>query len=130
MALIEMVEATCPTCHILHSFPKSLYDRLQETKPNHTVYCPVGHKWHYRGETELVLERRRRQAAEQTNARLAEDAAEADRKRLTAERALKRHKTRTKAGVCPCCTRTITNMARHMQTQHPDYNVVPLKKPA
>lgn len=27
---------------------------------------------------------------------------------------------RIKAGVCPCCTRTFQNLARHMHTKHPD----------
>lgn len=31
---------------------------------------------------------------------------------------------------CPCCTRTFANMARHMKTQHPDYNVVPMARKA
>src|SRR5690606_15231496 len=25
-------------------------------------------------------------------------------------------------GVCPCCNRSFTNVARHMRTQHPDYD--------
>lgn len=24
-------------------------------------------------------------------------------------------------GVCPCCTRTFTNLSRHMTTNHPDF---------
>lgn len=44
-----------------------------------------------------------------------------------AERKLATHKKRASAGVCPCCNRTVSQMARHMQAKHPDYNVVPLK---
>lgn len=30
-------------------------------------------------------------------------------------------KKRTANGVCPCCTRSFTNLQRHMKSQHPDY---------
>lgn len=30
-------------------------------------------------------------------------------------------KKRVAAGVCPCCTRTFQNLARHMAHQHPEY---------
>ena len=42
-----------------------------------------------------------------------------------------RLKRRVAAGTCPCCQRTVAQLARHMQTKHPDYgktdNVVALK---
>lgn len=28
---------------------------------------------------------------------------------------------RIAAGVCPCCRRSFTDLARHMSSQHPDY---------
>jgi hypothetical protein len=28
---------------------------------------------------------------------------------------------RIKNGVCPCCTRSFTNLRRHLQTKHPEY---------
>ena len=28
---------------------------------------------------------------------------------------------RIKNGICPCCNRTITQLARHMKTKHPEY---------
>lgn len=30
-------------------------------------------------------------------------------------------KRRVANGVCPCCTRTFTNLARHMASQHPEH---------
>lgn len=35
-----------------------------------------------------------------------------------------RIKNRIGNGVCPCCKRTFTNLARHMKGQHPDYRNV------
>ncbi len=61
------------------------------------------------------------------------------RKNLNQQREKTRHKTRQLAaqkgvttriknrignGVCPCCKRTFTNLARHMKGQHPDYTNV------
>lgn len=41
---------------------------------------------------------------------------------LSKEQASKaRLKKRIKNGVCPCCTRSFTNVQRHMATKHPDY---------
>ena len=124
---LDMVTATCPTCHMPHSFPRSLYDDLQRTKPNHTIYCPMGHRWHYNGENELDVELRKRQRAEQENARLAQEAASEARKRVAAEAKLKQHTKRTAAGLCPCCNRSFRQLKAHLKSKHPDYNVVPLK---
>ena len=42
--------------------------------------------------------------------------------RLRAQKAAKtRLKNRIAAGVCPCCNRSFVNLARHMNTKHPDY---------
>lgn len=129
----RLTDLTCGVCHVEFAIPTSLHDKAYH---NHAIgfWCPMGHKVFFQGDSPLVLEQRRRQRLEQENARLAEEArnaADAERlARLRADRAKKslaRHKTRASAGVCPCCTRTFSNMARHMKTKHPDYNVVHLK---
>ena len=35
--------------------------------------------------------------------------------------ALEKTKKRVSCGVCPCCNRSFSALARHMKTQHPDY---------
>lgn len=132
---IDLVTATCPTCCITYAFPRRLYDKAQEEKPNFTLYCPLGHKWHYRGESDVDRERRLRQQAEQRIAQAQDEAAEARAAAERAQRKLQRHVKRAAAGTCPCCQRTFANMAQHMKRQHPDYvkktgaNVVPLRNP-
>lgn len=78
-----------------------------------TVHCPAGHKIRY-GATALSK-------AEEALARerAAHDQTRADRDTL--KRKEKKMARRLKAGVCPCCQRTFTNMARHMTTKHPEY---------
>jgi hypothetical protein len=91
-------------------------------------HCPNGH---LQGWSKDVCEdekmRRERDLLKQETARLEESITAERRLREEAEMALRKHKKRAAAGVCPCCTRTFSNMARHMKTKHPDYNVVPLK---
>lgn len=126
-ANVPMQQCECFQCKIVFWFPMSLYRQLQEQKPNKSFWCPAGHQQHYLGETVLQRERRLRQVAEQETARLADEAAVAVRARLRAEQETRRLKKRASAGTCPCCQRTFGNMARHMKSKHPTYNVVPLK---
>lgn len=37
------------------------------------------------------------------------------------QEAAARARKRAKHGVCPCCHRTVAQMARHMKTKHPDF---------
>ena len=126
---MNLVTVSCPNCWIEYAIPSALDSKLREMKAHKCVYCPNGHQWHYTGETEAAIERRKRQLAEQANARLAEEAAKHNRARLKAEADLRQHRRRTKAGLCPCCNRSFVNMQRHMATKHPDYNVVALPNP-
>jgi len=41
------------------------------------------------------------------------------RNEMKANTELKRVKRRINGGVCTCCNRTFTNLARHMKTKHP-----------
>lgn len=122
-----MITMSCCVCYIEFGIPDAMHKRARELG-NFKIkfYCPVGHEQGF-GESEIDKERRARQRAEQEQARLADEAAQAKRKLATTEKVLASHKKRAAAGVCPCCNRTVSQMARHMKTQHPDYNVVPLK---
>jgi len=126
---MSLATVICPSCWIEYAIPEGLERKAREVKDRKSIYCPNGHSWHYTGEREVDIERRKRQQLEQANARLHEEAQKAIRDRNAAQRDLKRHRTRTKAGLCPCCNRSFVNMQRHMATKHPDYNVVALPNP-
>lgn len=101
-----------------------------------TFYCVHGHKQQFvKGKSDLTLaqealaaERQARQRAEQRVAQWQDDAREA---RAQAEREKRRANgykghaakisKRAKAGVCPCCNRTFSQLARHMASQHPQF---------
>ncbi|NBW14536.1 MAG: hypothetical protein EBR82_41710 [Caulobacteraceae bacterium] len=109
----------CYKCAVEFYMP----DILEATCRRHTdqsFYCPNGHGQVYK--TSITDELRRERdllkqqiAQKDDEIRLEREAADKERKRLV------RLQKRTAAGVCQCCNRTFTNVARHMQTKHPDF---------
>lgn len=86
-----------------------------------TIYCPSGHAggWH---ETE-VDKLRKQLAQEQHRANtLKEELRVRTETLIKAESAARRLKKRASAGVCPCCNRTVSQMARHMKSKHPEFD--------
>lgn len=130
--MADLVTTRC-WCSVEHAVPRSLYE-LAQRDHKQAVFCPLGHQWVAAGETEADKQRRRAERAEQDKARVEEQLAQACSERDAAERSrarvagdLKRHKIRASNGICPCCNRQFADMARHMKSKHPTYNVVPLK---
>lgn len=107
-----------------HSFymTRDHYDACKDYKRG--WFCPIcGKSRVFTGETkiaklekELATEKKRKEWAEQ-EARLSREQAE------KAERSKARLQKRVKNGVCPCCHRTVSQLARHMKSKHPDYAV-------
>lgn len=124
----------CAICAITFGIPKRFDD--DRRKDHKDFYCPSGHINVYRGESEEEKLRRERDIAKQQVARAEEDAARERRKAEKAVRETKRLKKRVGAGVCPCCQRSVRQMALHMKTKHPEFvaeettNIVPIKKKA
>lgn len=113
-----MVGQNCINCGVLFMIPDSFNSRLRETHAN--FYCPNGHAQYYTGKTEAekLREELERTQRNLTAAKCAEAEQRTEREKV--ERKLKRTCKRIHAGVCPCCNRTFTNLARHMATQHPE----------
>jgi hypothetical protein len=109
---------------MLYAIPERLQKAAIEHPGNKangwTLCCPIGHTWHYTGPTPLERERQRADRAEQ-RAQATRDLLEHEQR---SHAATKGHLTRTRkrvaAGVCPCCTRHVTHLERHMTTQQPD----------
>lgn len=110
--------------------PDSLYDAAK-CSSSISFWCAYGHQQHFvEGETDETKLRRERDNLKQQNARLADEAQQALIRANKAEGVTRRLKKRVAQGVCPCCHRTVAQMAAHMKTKHPDYvsdNVVNLK---
>ena len=130
---------SCSECGVVYYFSDAWCQRA--TSEGRSWYCPNKHGQTF-GESEADKLRRERDRLKQENARLEEDRnaaydaeqkAIAEKKRVAAQ--LKRAQKRSAAGVCPCCNRTVSQMADHIATNHPEYAkehgvVVPLKTKA
>lgn len=111
--LAQSLEAeTCCTCGVLFAIPAHL--RAQLRKNHNWFYCPNGHTQHYTSETdaEKLKKQVERLTKEKEWAVQAQTKAEAETAKL---------KKRVAKGTCPCCKRTVSQLARHMETKHPGY---------
>lgn len=97
-------------------------------------YCPNGHGQHYskseadRLRAQLATAEKDKQRAIKEKQWAEESARQNRESRLATERKLTaakgqqtRLRNRIKNGVCPCCTRTFSNLQRHIATQHPEF---------
>lgn len=98
-------------------------------------YCPNGHCQSFHGKSEeeklreqLKAEREAKAALQRETAILAQDLTverearkSVQRKLSTTKATLTKTRKRVAGGVCPCCTRSFTNLRRHMATKHPDF---------
>jgi hypothetical protein len=90
--------------------------------------CPAGHAQHYTAKSESERLKDELENMRGT-AKWYEDAyarQQVERQRLQRVVSAKKGtitklKKRAANGVCPCCTRTFANVARHMATKHPGF---------
>ena len=121
----ELVSITCGECGVEFAMPRHMQTtRLEDKK---IFYCPNGHSRAYVKsrvqELEALLEAQKRdtewqkQRVERLNKDLTTQRAQTTKARNKLER--------VSNGVCPCCTRSFTNLRRHMETKHPDFKKAP-----
>jgi hypothetical protein len=110
-------------CGIHLAAPQDLY--RQAKLHGKSLYCPLGHSFSYSDTTEEENRRLRLQLDdERARVRHAREDADHQRRRVIAYKGvIGKTKKRIAHGVCPCCTRTFENLARHIATKHPDYLV-------
>jgi hypothetical protein len=103
------------------------YETLKRS--SQTFRCPWGHEQHFplgkseaqKLQEELDRERRRRQTAEQNIEWESQQRKQAERSATAYKGQATRLRNRAKSGVCPCCNRTVSQLARHMASKHPDF---------
>lgn len=119
IATTHLVPHTCGECGVVFGFPNDLLEQRQSD--GQRWYCPNGHCRIF-NETDAVRLRRAEAQLTSTKDQLqaAKNEAEETRRTLVRERA------RFANGVCPCCNRSFSNVRRHMETKHPDYDTSPL----
>ena len=122
----------CITCGVTFFVPAEFKARRRVDAV--TFYCPSGHSMLYR-ETEADRLRKQLKAAE---AKVEQERKDKEwfKQNAASERASREHterrlsaqfgentklRKRVKNGVCPCCTRSFTNLRRHIATKHPEF---------
>ena len=124
---VEFVEQTCGGCGIVFAFTKD--DLKRRTEGKMSFCCPNGCQRRFTGESEADKMRRERDRAVQNNARLEDDLRDEREKKNHARAQVRAYKgvvTKVKKrigkGVCPCCNRTVKQLAAHMASKHPEYH--------
>ena len=135
--LIGYVTQVCchSQCGIAFAVP-STWD--QQKRNDHTrFFCPNGHGQSYTAESEEEKLRRERDRLAQRVAQRDDEIArqrdmrEGVERRLNATRGVvTRIKNRVGHGVCPCCSRSFDNLAKHMASQHAEYAKSPILEAA
>lgn len=116
----------CCKCGVLFAMPLSMDESFKRNQE--TFYCPSGHAQSYVGKTEEQRLREQLKAQQDLTQyeRVKRDEARAEAEHFRKSRdgmkgQLVKTKTRISHGVCPCCNRTVKQMAAHMASKHPEY---------
>lgn len=88
----------------------------QRREDGESFYCPNGHSLSWNDNCKTRLDK----AAAEISRLASQVQLERDQKAAT-EASLQRLKFRISKGVCPCCKRTVRQLARHMEAKHPTY---------
>lgn len=110
----------CHKCGVRYLFPYARFRVCKEKGPPETFYCPNGHSAVFR-EGEAAKLRRERDLLTQRLACRDDELKAANKQVIATKGQLTRLRRRAKAGMCPCCNRTFSNMTRHIQTKHPEF---------
>lgn len=123
----RFVRMICGECGVEHYFPEALDKRNHELGRKGGWTCPNGHSRIY-SESDTDKLRRERdkliQDAAYKDDRIRElqaSSSTAWRKVSAAKGQITKIKKRASNGVCPCCNRTFSDLARHMAGKHPGF---------
>lgn len=109
--------AQCSSCGVIMLMTKTFQTKR---KSDHgAFYCLNGHSQWYPGESEEERLRKALHASELLAIRRAAELTTALAVKAKADAALAKNAARSKAGVCPCCSRTFKQLAAHMKNKHP-----------
>jgi hypothetical protein len=116
--MTTMTRLACGNCGIEFDVPDHFYEGKRSDKS--TWYCPNGHPRVFRESNADVL-RRERDRLQQRLAEKDDTISRLEREKSAVKGQITKMKNRASNGVCPCCTRSFTNLRRHMETKHPEF---------
>jgi protein-arginine kinase activator protein McsA len=122
---VAFVEMQCGECGVTFAMTQTF--RSERMSDHQTWYCPNGHARHWAGESEAEKLRKALELKERAlnYAREREESLRASNDTLRhqlhgTKGALTKVKKRIQNGCCPSCNRTFADLARHMQSKHPE----------
>lgn len=119
-----MVCEHCCNCGMPFYMPESFKKKQLELLDKGSFTCPAGHGQHYTGSSkDEQIEALKREAAHERELRLSASQ-QATQNWKTSRQVLgklRKLKARVGAGVCPCCQRTFSQLARHIKCKHPEF---------
>lgn len=114
----------CGTCGVEHAIPKVMYDACREE--GGFWHCPNGHSRGWK--VGLQTAQKEQDAIRLERDRLKQQLAQRDDAIAAAEKLASVRKgqvtklrKRAAGGVCACCNRTVSQMAKHMASKHPTF---------
>lgn len=129
---LKLDTTTCCVCGITFGLPEEFLRHLRNEK-NEGFFCPNGHNLQFRkSELQQEIDRLKNKNNEAEWARMSlHNQLTEKQKEISKLRAnIKRRNKRTIAGVCPCCNRTVKELADHIKSKHPEMlekiNIAPI----
>jgi hypothetical protein len=116
---VTLEAISCGHCGIVFAVPVEWYNK--RTEDHSTWYCPNGHRRCFVSESDTEKYKRLLEQEQREAAALRERATVAEKAKSKIEKKLATHKKRAAAGVCPCCNRTVKQLAAHMKSKHADF---------
>lgn len=125
---------SCPSCGGTYAISESYLTEARDKGAfKHCWTCPYckcergyGESSHQkevkRLNDELALQTRWKEEAQARRVSAEAEAEHFRKSRDGMKGALRKVTVRVKNGVCPCCTRSFTNLKSHMATKHPQYS--------
>jgi ssDNA-binding Zn-finger/Zn-ribbon topoisomerase 1 len=113
-----LVAMTCPSCGVKYAMPQVMRDNKESV--GGSWFCVNGHSLTYT-ETEIKRLRRELEQKRLEVVRQQENYFAEQRRHERTTKQLRSLKKRTAAGVCPCCKRSFSQLARHMHTKHAEF---------
>lgn len=114
---LQFTTIECGECGIIFAVQESFRSKLQETGQG--WYCPNGHCRVYTETTvqklQKELDSQREETERQRRLRI-----DAERRTIAQRAVVTKLKRRVNHGVCPHCSRTVAQMARHIRAKHPE----------
>lgn len=117
---IEMVDIRCGECDVIFGMEKRFYDARRNDRK--VWYCPNGHGRSFNAH---MSDAARLQEAQNKLERVSTENVILSREKQRVSSQFKQLRKRVFNGVCPCCTRSFSNLLMHMRNQHPDYLTEP-----